>query len=84
MTGTYAGPVPKIFSNLNLNGSTPPRVQPTIGEWGPAKVPSTKQKKRMRIWVGLALLGAMLACFLLGWYVFYVTTGYIGFGLDKK
>lgn len=75
--------MPKIFSNLNLNGSTPPRVQPAIGDWGPEKVPSTKAKKRMRIWVGLALFAAMLACFLLGWYVYYVMTGQIGFGLDR-
>ena len=47
--------------------------------WGPAQVPSTRSKKRMRIWVGLALLGAMLACFLLGWYVFYLMTGSWGF-----
>ena len=55
----YSGPVRlKIFSNLNLHGATPPRVQPALGEWGPLKVPSTKQKKRMRIWVSLALLGS--------------------------
>ena len=59
----------RVFSNLNLNGSTPPRVQPRIGEWGPAKVPTTRAKKRMRIWVSMALFGAMLAIFLLGWYV---------------
>ena len=53
----YSCAVPRIFCNLNLHGATPPRVQPLLGEWGPAKVPTTKQKKRMRIWVGLALLG---------------------------
>ena len=77
----YCGSGPKIFSNLNLNGPTPPRVQPVLGEWGPANVPTTKQKRRMRIWVGLALLGAMLAIFLLGWYVYYSMTGNIGFGI---
>jgi hypothetical protein len=75
--------VPKIFSNLNLNGQAPPRVQPNVGEWGPEKVPSTKSKKRMRIWVSLALFGAMLACFLLGWYVYYLMTGDLGFGLGR-
>jgi hypothetical protein len=35
----------------------------------------------MRIWVGLALLGAMIAIFLLGWYVYYAMTGNIGFGI---
>ena len=80
----YSCRVPKIFSNLNLNGSTPPRVQPNVGEWGPAKVPSTKKKKRMRIWASLALFGAMLAIFLLGWYVYFLMTGSWGFGIGEK
>ena len=76
--------MPKIFSNLNLHRATPPRVQPRLGEWGPLKVPTTKQKKRMRIWVGLALLGALIAIFLLGWYVYYVMTGSWGFGIGDE
>ncbi len=76
--------MPKIFSNLNLNGPAPPRVQPRLGEWGPEKVPSTRQKKRMRIWVGLALLGALVAIFLLGWYVYHAMTGSWGFGIGEK
>lgn len=72
------------FSNLNLNGRTPPRVQPAIGEWGPEKVPTTKQKKRMRIYVGIALPLAMLACFLLGWYVYFLMTGCYGFGFGCR
>jgi hypothetical protein len=71
--------VPKVFSNLNLNANTPPRVQPNIGIWGPEQVPSTRTKKRVRLWVGFVLLGAMLACFLLGWYVFFLMTGSWGF-----
>jgi hypothetical protein len=74
----------KIFSNLNLHGATPPRVQPSVGEWGPLKVPSTKQKKRMRIWVSLALLGSLIAIFLLGWYVYHVMTGSWGFGIGEQ
>ena len=76
--------MPRIFSNLNLHGGTPPRVQPTIGELGPVKVPTTKQKRRMRIWVTLALLGALLAIFLLGWYVYYLMTGSLGFGIGDE
>ena len=76
--------MPRIFSNLNLHGGTPPRVQPTIGEWGPVKVPSTKQKRRMRIWVTLALFGALIATFLLGWYVYYLMTGSLGFGIGDE
>ena len=59
-------------------------MQPTIGEWGPAKVPTTKQKRRMRIWVTLALLGALIAIFLLGWYVYYLMTGSLGFGIGDE
>lgn len=77
-------PVAKIFSNLNLNGRTPPRVQPQIGEWGPDKVPTTKQKKRMRIYVLIALPVTMLACFLVGWYAYYLTTGCYGFGMGCR
>ena len=76
--------VPKVFSNLNLNAGTPPRVQPNLGEWGPGMVPTTKSKRRMRIWVGLALFGALLACFLLGWYVYYLMTGNVGFGIGTQ
>ena len=76
--------MPKIFSNLNLNGATPPRVQPKIGEWGPVKVPSTKQKKRMRIWASLALLGGLMVIFLLGWYVYHAMTGSWGFGIGEE
>lgn len=72
----------RIFSNLNLNGPTPVRVQPRLGELGPDQVPSTRSKKRMRIWVSLATFGFALAIFLLGWYVYYLMTGRIGFGLD--
>ncbi|HEY9292230.1 MAG TPA: hypothetical protein VIP98_13185 [Microlunatus sp.] len=74
----------RTFSNLNLNGHTPPRVQPEVGEWGPEKVPTTKQKKRMRIYVGIALPVVMLAIFLLGWYVYYMMTGCYGFGLGCR
>ena len=73
----------KLFSNLDLNGATPPRVRPTLGEWGPLQVPTTRQKRRMRIWVGLALLATMIAVFLLGWYVYHAMTGSWGFGIGS-
>ena len=72
------------FSNLNLNGSAPARVQPRLGDWGPELVPSTGQKRRMRIWVGLVLLGLMLAIVGLGWYVYHAMTGSWGFGIGGK
>jgi len=76
--------VRRIFSDLNLHGAAPPRVQPNIGEWGPERVPTTRSKRRMRIWVGLTLLGAMLAIFLLGWYVYHAMTGSWGFGIGDE
>jgi hypothetical protein len=58
----------RIWSNLNLNGPVPARVRPTIGEWGPRGLPSTKQKKRARWIVPLAFTLAVCALLLLGWY----------------
>lgn len=60
----------KIFSDLNLNGHTPPRVQPKVGEWGPLRVPSTAAKKRMRIWVSLAFVATWTAMSVLGGYIY--------------
>lgn len=70
----------KIFSNLNLHGATPPRVQPKIGDWGPERVPTTKAKKRMRLWVSLAFVAALLAIVVVGWLIYYAMTGSWGFG----
>ena len=47
-----------LFSDLNLNGRTPVRVQPGQ-EWGPERVPSVKQKKRARLYTVLAFVGAL-------------------------
>ncbi len=59
-----------LISNLNLNAGAPPRVQPGLGEWGPHKVPTTRAKKWLRLWVSLAFLGAVTALFIVGWLVF--------------
>ena len=32
-------PRPRVFTDLNLNGTTPARAQPRIGEWGPVGTP---------------------------------------------
>jgi hypothetical protein len=82
--GRWARLKQRIFSNLNLNGRTPPRVQPQIGEWGPERLPTTRQKKRMRIYVSIALPVTMLACFALGWFVYFMMTGCYGFGLGCR
>ena len=67
--GGYSGGV-AVFSNLNLNGRTPLRVQPKVGVWGPEGVPTTRAKKRMRIWVSLAFVAALTLICVLG-YFFY-------------
>ncbi len=59
-----------IFTDLNLNGRTPVRVQPKIGEWGPGGVPSTRAKKIQRIVAPIAfvlVLAALCGLF----YYFY-------------
>ena len=71
----------RIFSNLNLNGAAPPRVQPTLGDWGPEQVPSTRSKKRQRIFVPVVLFVVLLAIFALGWFVYHALTGSWGFGI---
>lgn len=72
-----------LISDLNLNGSVPPRARPRLGEWGPDGVPGTKTKKRRRWLAIIAFLVAALAVFLLGWYVYFAMTGDIGFGLGR-
>lgn len=59
-----------LFSNLNLNGRAPLRAQPQVGTWGPEGVPSTRAKKRMRIWVSLACAVAITVICLLGYHFF--------------
>lgn len=64
-----------LLSNLNLNGSTPLRVQPGVGEWGPAGVPSTRSKQLMRVWVVLAFVVALTVLSLLGYHFYKVLQG---------
>nr|WP_203566370.1 hypothetical protein [Aestuariimicrobium ganziense] len=65
----------RMFSNLNLNGDAPPRVQPKVGEWGPRGVPTTAAKKRMRIWVSIAFVLALAALVGLGYYFYDMLQG---------
>ncbi len=62
----------RIFSDLNLNGDSPVRVQPEVGQWPPARVPTTAQKKKARLQVSAAFAGLTVALFLLGDF-FYKT-----------
>lgn len=62
-------------SDLDLNAGAPVRARPGVGEWGPGQVPTTAQKKRLRVWVSLVLAAAMTAIGVL-MYVFYKLLGY--------
>lgn len=64
-----------LLSNLNLNGRTPLRVQPGVGEWGPEGVPSTRSKQLMRVWVALAFVVALTVLSLLGYHFYKVLQG---------
>lgn len=61
-----------LFSDLNLNGATPVRVQPQTGEWEPKRVPTTKQKKKARITVSIVFVVTVVGLFYLGDF-FYKT-----------
>ncbi|HET7723771.1 MAG TPA: hypothetical protein VFK68_03965 [Propionibacteriaceae bacterium] len=65
----------RVFTDLDLNDDVPPRAQPSIGEWGPIRVPSTRSKKWARIWVSLACVVATAALFGLGYWVFTKLNG---------
>lgn len=66
----------KIFSDLNLHGSTPVQVRPNMGDWGPELVPGTRSKKRAR-W--MVVVGFVLALLVVAgvfwWLVTVLTTG---------
>jgi type VI protein secretion system component VasF len=59
-----------LNSNLNLNEGSPPRVMPTIGEWAPLEVPTTRKKRRARWWTLLALLVVLVAVVGYGYWVY--------------
>lgn len=58
----------RMWSNLNLNGPVPARVRPSIGEWGPVGLPSTKQKKRGRWLAPVFFTLALAVVVLTGWF----------------
>lgn len=58
----------RLWSDLNLNGPVPARVRPSIGEWGPVGLPSTKQKKRWRWLTPVFFALALAAVVLTGWF----------------
>lgn len=62
----------RIWSNLNLNGTVPARVRPSIGEWGPTGLPSTKQKKRGRWLAPVVFTVALVVLTLVGFFFWYL------------
>lgn len=64
------------FTNLDLNGASPVRVRPLYGEWGPAGVLSTAQKKRQRLTTGLMFVVGVAAVVLLGTYFYRAIMGF--------
>ncbi|GAA1713933.1 hypothetical protein [Propioniferax innocua] len=60
-----------IWSDLDLNGETPVRVRPDVGDWGPKLLPSTRQKQRLRRWVPVLAVVILTVLVAVGW-VFYL------------
>jgi len=55
----------RVFSDLNLNGSSPMRAQPKVGEWGPEQVPGTRWKKWQRVLVPVIAVALAVGVFFL-------------------
>ncbi|WP_156860241.1 hypothetical protein [Propionibacterium sp. oral taxon 192] len=64
-----------FFSDLNINGDLPVRVQPGLGEWGTSRVPTTREKNRARWQVAGAGLGITVALCWLGWTFYTILMG---------
>lgn len=56
----------RVFSDLNLNGPSPMRAQPKVGEWGPEQVPGTRWKKWQRVLVPVVAVALAVGVFFLG------------------
>ncbi|MFV0428093.1 MAG: hypothetical protein ACK5KO_01485 [Arachnia sp.] len=65
----------RVFSQLNLNGATPLRAQPKVGDWGPSLVPTTRWKKWQRILVPIVAVAIAVGVFFLGRMFFLMMTG---------
>lgn len=65
----------RITSDLNLNGASPARAQPKVGEWGPVGVPTTRFKKWQRVFVIAALIAVVVVLVFVGRYFYQALTG---------
>ncbi|MES6675076.1 hypothetical protein U6U79_02890 [Cutibacterium acnes] len=63
-----------FFTNLNLDGQTPVRTRPRVGEeqWAPAAVPTTKRKKDQRVLAPIAFSVALAVLVGVGYYFFRI------------
>ncbi|MCL1907304.1 MAG: hypothetical protein FWG08_05250 [Propionibacteriaceae bacterium] len=62
----------RVFSDLDLHPSTPIRVQPTLGEWGPRGVMTTNRKKLTRwLWL-LAFIVVTAVVIGFGYYAYHL------------
>lgn len=66
---------PRVFTDLDLNGTVPARALPGIGEWGPTDIVSTRAKRRARWLVVVAVLVAAGAVIGMGALVFHLVMG---------
>ncbi|MGK2308593.1 hypothetical protein [Cutibacterium sp. V947] len=63
-----------FFTNLNLDGQTPKRTRPRVGEerWAPTAVPTTKRKKVQRVLAPIAFVVALAMLVGVGYYFFRI------------
>ena len=69
------GAMRRFTSDLDLNGDIPVRVQPGLGEWGTARVPSTRDKHRARYQVVAVALSVTASLLWLGWTFYRMLNG---------
>ena len=65
-----------MFSDPDLHGRTPLRVQPGVGEWGGERIVSTRIKRAVRIAVPVVILLLLTAMFFLGLHFYDFVKGY--------
>lgn len=70
------GDVEGLNTDLDLNGSASPRVRPRVGEWAPADVPSTRQKRNQRWWTLVAATAVLVAVVAFGYFAYLMLRGY--------
>ena len=65
-----------LNTDLDLNGATSPRVRPRVGEWPPADVPTTRQKRHLRWCTITAASVALVSVVAFGYFAYLMLRGY--------